>query len=75
MKQAIYIGKGFTKEFKNPPVWIEGFGKMNKSQIFYGNTGFAYYSEQDRKWDFRPDGLNIQHLVKRSDLFFIADES
>lgn len=67
MKNAIYIGKGFRRKFKNK-VWIDGIGFIDYSELNFGRTGTAFYD--DGKWDFRPDGLNISHLVNRKDLSF-----
>jgi hypothetical protein len=66
---CIYIGDGCIRNFKQP-VWFEGIGTLEKSEINFGRTGVAYYDHTIRKWDFRPDGLNIRHLVNRKDLFW-----
>lgn len=69
-KDCIYIGKGYTRLFKEP-FWLVGFGDISQSTINYGQTGYAY--EDENQWCFRPDGLNIDHYVKKSDLHFIEE--
>ena len=41
-------------------------------ELNYGISGVAVWDTLNNgKWDFRPDGLNVSHLVKKKDLFFI----
>jgi len=69
MRRAIYIGNGFRKEF--PECWIEDHGFISSSELHYGMTGTVF--QNGRKWDFRPDGLNLCHLINQKDLYFLKD--
>jgi hypothetical protein len=70
-RRAIYIGKPRTKDWsKTPgayPVYIPGSGWFTQSFINFGMTGYAV-SIRKGQWDFRPDGLNVSHIVRRDEL-------
>ena len=46
--------------------------KAGGTSVSFGRTGFAFYDEShpNKKYDFRPDGLNFTHFVDYKDLFF-----
>ena len=84
-RRVIYIGPSIVKDWTNKngthPVFVKGAGWVTKSHVNFGMTGYAYRCVNDPrpntkgKWDFRPDTMNVAHIVRRKDLKFVDKQS